>query len=130
MTKTIRVIPIKFRWLRRRTNEMVYDLNTEVFSDGSFGTTEDSEWTVFAGKSISLSDKNGKEYFTGDIVNAGQDENFVISYFEDTASYVGLGVKTGKTRWIENRENFRGEFQINLLESEIIGNINQNPELL
>jgi uncharacterized phage protein (TIGR01671 family) len=75
-------------------------------------------------------DKNGVDIYGSDIINVGQDENFIIEYFEDGACFIGTGVDTGKIRWIECRENFRSDHQINLTTSEVIGSIHSTPELL
>ena len=77
-----------------------------------------------------LKDKNGKEIYEGDVVDVQNEEQFKIEWFEDTASWIGVGVQTGKGRWFENREMFEREFQISSIKSEVIGNIYENPELL
>lgn len=80
---------------------------------------------------IYLHDVEGKPIYEGDIIDCGQDELFEIEYYDDTASFICSGVRTGKARWVEIRENFRTtDREINLRSSKIVGNRYENPELL
>lgn len=68
-----------------------------------------------------LKDKNGKEIYEGDIVNIQG-----IRYYVDFA-YGGFWFNNDNRRWKANRP-FTHFQEIN--DTEVIGNIHENPELL
>jgi uncharacterized phage protein (TIGR01671 family) len=86
------------------------------FSTDTFGNhvkLEHHELMQFTG----LKDKNGKEIYEGDIINHPVCERGKVVYFEPYASF-----KVEKGDFL---------YDINMNEeSEIIGNIYQNPELI
>ena len=72
------------------------------------------------GQFTGLTDKNGTKIFEGDIVDiAKEDEPFIIEWCEDTASFI-LSAST----FCCDFDNYWG------WETEVIGNIHDNPELL
>lgn len=123
-------LPKKYKFL----GEEVVESDEE--SDFTYTMLTGDDWIYFEADSIELiqftglHDKHGKEIYESDVLNVGQDENFQVEYFNDTASWVLTGMETGKVRWIENREHCRGEGQINVSTSKIIGNIYEHPNLL
>lgn len=118
--------PIKFRVWNKLYNmwDNTFHLlqNGNLWSNwgGSFKPDEDFWVTQFTG----LYDKNGKEIWEGDIVNVYNhaydiSETFTISWEADWASYNFENKKSG------------GRMDVSVAQdSEIIGNIFENPELI
>ncbi len=73
-------------------------------------------------QSTGLKDKTGAEIFDGDILTCGGDSGIVVVWDERTA---GFGLD--KIGWAFR--HFFGE-ALFAMDSEVIGNIHQNPELI
>jgi uncharacterized phage protein (TIGR01671 family) len=122
---------IKFRCWDTLTNEMRYsgkhdgefyiNLKGVLYmykipnSDKYFKSYDVMEFT-------GLKDKNGKEYFFNDIVEFKDGSKGVLVWFDDR-----LGIASGQ---INNYHAIDEVSKQVLLESKIIGNIHENPELI
>lgn len=72
------------------------------------------------GQYTGFNDRCGKEIYENDIVYvSGEDENAIIEWDEETARFT-----IHFDGWIADFDNYYGK------ESEVIGNIYNNPELL
>lgn len=78
------------------------------------------------GQFTGLTDRNGKRIFEGDIVSVkiGGLKRKGVVFYEDTATRFGLAIGT------EKNFSFLGRQMAKTYEAEVIGNINDNPELL
>lgn len=125
---------MKLRWFRKRTEEMVYDLITTVYPDGSFGPDEDSEWTVFAGQYCDLikpSRFQPLDWWEGDIIKFCPPQSEDKSWFKIVwyqGAFAKEWVNTGTMSFVPDQptpiEWRHREFGVK------IGNIFENPELL
>ena len=118
---------IKFRVYNPRDNKMHFDITgfefidecemSGVFIDGAFYLKEEIELMQYAG----LKDKNGKEIYEGDILPftmiTGKIENYYIVF------------RDGEFEAI-NKQDSNFIWRSAWKESEVIGNIYENPELL
>lgn len=77
---------------------------------------------------IGHKDKNGKEIFEGDIwlMNGIESQPMIVCFDDNTASFCS------KSKWGGSEYSRRedGYSYWNIIGSEIIGNVNENPELL
>ncbi len=101
---------------------------TEGYNDYSRAVDDEVELMQFTG----LKDKNGKEIYEGDIIKVedafetGIFSYFKIEFFECGFAYdlISNENRTGRDNFeFLNKENFNED-------SEVIGNIYENPELL
>jgi uncharacterized phage protein (TIGR01671 family) len=123
---------IKFRGIRTDGKGwvyggVVYGLSGKcyIFKGCDIEPEEDDCLTVTpesVGQFTGLKDKNGKEYFFNDIVEFKDGSKGVLVWFDDR-----LGIASGK---INNYHAIDEVSKQELLESEVIGNIHQNPELI
>lgn len=132
---------IKFRGQTRRKGERIINMAGDkceanwvyggIFpqnNGGDFAIIYQQEptikkFSVYAdtvGQYIGVNDKDGKEIYEGDIVLIGrEDEYFVIEWCDDTARFI----MTSDTLVVDF-DNYWG------YQTEIVGNIFDNPELL
>lgn len=112
---------IKFRAWGKLTKEMHSLGPTEKFTpEGELEPNKNKVYMQYTG----LKDKHGVEIYEGDVLNDGEDSGYV-EYMSEFSSYVidfwkspanhSRGVELGT--WLDS-------------ESEIIGNVYENPELL
>lgn len=110
--------------------EICNECGTYCFSGGAHGPEfkfGECDLMRFTG----LLDKNGKEVYEGDLVNAkylfqGQVReirNAPVTYLEGDGAFVFGTPGTGFVAWIEVHLNDRKEI-------EVVGNVFENPELL
>jgi uncharacterized phage protein (TIGR01671 family) len=118
---------IKFAFWHKRKKEMwsVESINwqtKEVSNGGDVASLNDGDLLQFT----SLHDKNGKEIFEGDIVNAQYN---ISSFFKKVCVYFENGCFYVDDK--NPKQNLSiGYFFREKKEIEVIGNIYQNPELL
>lgn len=112
---------IKFRVFDKVNNEMCewYELvNNPTLLRDCLSASDSTRVDIM--QFTGLKDKHGKEIYEGDIVQDYAGFKGAISYSEDSASYiVTFNEKSGGLR--------KSFMEIN---SEIIGNIHSNPELI
>ena len=98
------------------------DLNLQVILNRDFPE-------IIALQFTGLYDKNGKHIYEGDIIRSPRDRSYhfgevgKIIYLEDKAGFLVEG------KWSRNQYQDALDCDI-AIESEIIGNVYQNPELL
>lgn len=118
---------IKFRAKSIRTNEWVYG-NLRIFGERAYISAVDSHahsevFLSTVGQYTGLTDRNGKEIYEGDIVEAcsqGEHRKCEVAWSEKTVSFFlkhSVGPWSLSGAW--GKES-----------CEVIGNIYDNPELL
>lgn len=85
-------------------------------------SNEECDEDVLIEQFTGLKDKNGKEYYFNDIVEFKDGSKGVLVWFDDK-----LGIASGQ---INNYHAIDEVSKQELLESKIIGNIHENPELI
>lgn len=107
---------IKFRAFQ--DNIMYYQKNSGIYGSKRFldSLYEDCALMQYIG----LKDKNGVEIYEGDIIKDDEyEEPYVVEYSDKLVGFVGWG-----------DDKISGCYILNSEDSEIIGNIYENPELL
>jgi uncharacterized phage protein (TIGR01671 family) len=118
---------IKFAFWHKRKKEMWHVESIdwrikEVSNGGDVASLDDGDLLQFTG----LKDKNGKEIFEGNIVNAQYN---ISSFFKKVCVYFENGCFYVDDK--NPKQNLSiGYFFREKKEIEVIGNIYQNPELL
>ena len=110
---------IKFRVWKKNTNEMFYDVQNDYYFE-TFINSKRFELMQYTG----LKDKNGKEIYEGDI----------LKFTDCLDEFMPFTKKISDVYWFNEYSRFamrNTEMNLSyLLESEVIGNIHENPELL
>lgn len=105
---------LKFRYWNPYANKLVY--NPTVFKEGwtleQYFSDRGWAWEQYTG----LKDKNGKEIYEGDIIDFFGERYPVI--------YRAGGF------WAEYSKTQKDHLFLYAIDSEIVGNIHENPELL
>ncbi|MDS2293475.1 phage protein [Streptococcus pneumoniae] len=105
-----------------------FELNDTLMNDYITAYTDEIELM----QSTGLRDKNGKEIFEGDIVRTTRflgraDE--IGGFYEYEKDYVGV-VKVLEGSWVIDTGSVAVRLWSEIDESEVLGNIYENPELL
>lgn len=121
---------IKFRLLDRDRDEWEYVSILDLINGDTSNLTDVDLDTI--GQFIGLKDKNGKDIYNGDIINAHRNDanfplNYVVVFNEKELCF--------RMRWVGRFKAGDGFYDESLLFNaykvfEVIGNIHQNPELL
>jgi uncharacterized phage protein (TIGR01671 family) len=96
------------------------EYKTDKFGKFAYDVAEIIPYT--AGQFTGLTDKNSKKIFEGDIVRYMNKETMVVSYRNESASFVGT--------YSAINFNYCASLMSSSLYLEVIGNIHDNPELL
>lgn len=129
---------LRFRaWLKKEQkmdNEIdhISWLEDELYCIGDGITYMVSAEDLVLMQSTGLKDKNGKEIFDGDIVRTTRflgraDE--IGGFYEYEKDYVGV-VKVLEGSWVIDTGSVAVRLWSEIDESEVLGNIYENPELL
>lgn len=111
-------------------DEVCEECGTYCFGGGALGPKFNfNECTLM--QFTGLRDKDGKEVYEGDVVNATwvfqggirEIRNAPVTYLDDSCAFVFGTPNTGFVAWIEVHLSHRKEI-------EVIGNLYENPELL
>lgn len=118
----------KFRVWHHDSEIEEFELNDTLMNDYITAYTDEIELM----QSTGLRDKNGKEIFEGDIVRTTRflgraDE--IGGFYEYEKDYVGV-VKVLEGSWVIDTGSVAVRLWSEIDESEVLGNIYENPELL
>ena len=122
---------LKFRAWVHSESRYEYSENPPSFSFWKFiGYDERDLKTIeqYAG----LKDKNGKEIYEGDILKINGGSNYLVKWFNDIGFDGMGGMHSGFYFDNKYRGNTELDYHLGFYkeEIEVVGNINENPELL
>jgi uncharacterized phage protein (TIGR01671 family) len=122
---------IKFRAWNKEDKQMIYDDDEIIlgYHSGAFGSFDDDRYIFM--QYTGLKDKNGKEIYEGDILQADYDFVFIVKFGEyDNGESYELSVSGYGWHMQEIKDKNYFKDLLFMDDFFVIGNIYENPELL